>query len=271
MGILRTISKAIGKFILTFFLTSLIFTIGLVQFTGYENMKIVFSDIAGSQIGGTMTEEELERLQQTLLELCEGEESVELQILESEDPITIDCNEVRAVAEDSERSIVNVIGDVSSTTFFDEIYYKEYECNFFECIQTGQFTIIASAHGHSFFNQIQIYLAIGVAAGIIIVLIATENWSDRLKGVGWALVFTGISYLFLTFGKGAIVMTLPSEEQAGINVMSMVDKMIEPMMNGFLIALIIGIVVTASGYALAYREKRKIPERKIENRKRIVD
>lgn len=256
MGILRTISKAIGKFILTFFLTSLIFTIGLVQFTEYENMKIVFSDIAGSQIAGTMTEEELEQLQQTLLELCKDKESVELQILESEDPITIDCNEVRAVAEDSERSIVSVIGNVSSTTFFDDIYYKEYDCNFFECVQTGQFTIIASAHGHSFFNQIQIYLAIGVAAGFIIVLISAETWPDRLKGVGWALVFAGISYLFLTFGKGVIIMTLPSVEQTDINVMSMVDKMFEPMMNGFLIALIIGIVITTSGYALAYKEKR---------------
>lgn len=258
MGSLRNIGKIIGKLIFTASLAGLIFTIGLVQFTEYENMKMVFSDISGLQIGGGMTEEELEELHQGLLEMCEGKESVEFPTQESEDSVTIDCNEVRAVAQDSEKSIVTIIGNAAATTFFDDIYYKKYDCNLLGCMQTGQFGVIISAQGHEFFNQVQIYLAVGVVAGAVIILILAESWSARLKGLGWPLVFTGISYLLLKFGKGIIAPTLPSEEQAGINVMSMVDKMFEPMMNGFLIALIIGIIITASGYALAYKEKRKV-------------
>lgn len=273
MGILRSIGKGIGGLVFTLSLAGLIFSIGLVQFTEYENLKEVFSEILSSQIeggvaqagtesGGTgeMTEEELGEMYQAFLQICEGEESVELPIQESEESITIDCNELRT-AQSEEEGIKGAIGEAAAVSFFvsffDGIYYKEYDCAFLDCIQAGQMDVMLSAHGHEFLKQIQVYFAAGIAAGVALILISAERWSARLKGLGWPLVATGISYLFLKFGEGIMSSKLPGAEQTGVDVMSLIDKMFAPMMDSFLIALVVGIVLTASGYALAYKDKRK--------------
>jgi len=272
MGVLRSIGKAVGGAIFTLSLVSLIVSIGLVQFTEYENMKTIFNEIFSSQIEGGlgeispesvgkeaiegMTEKELGEMYQAFLEMCEGKESVDVPISESGETITIDCNELRA-AQSEEEGLEAVIGDVAATSIFDGIYYKEYDCGFLDCIQAGQVGIVISAQGHEFFKRVRLYLAAGVAAGAAIILISAERWSARLKGLGWPLVFTGISYFLMDFTKNIIVPKLPAAEQAGIDIMSLVDKMIAPIMNIFLIVLVVGVVLTAGGYALAYKEKKE--------------
>jgi hypothetical protein len=259
MGLLRRGGKFLGKIIFTSSIAFLIITMGLVEFTEYSNMKASFSGILGSAGGiesdlEDLPEEYLEGLYQRLLEMCEGQETIQIDTEESQS-VTIDCNSLRS-AEDAEGSnLTTVISGIITAPLFDSIYYKEYECEFLECMQTGQFLVLFSEQGHEFFVRIQIYLALGVAVGIVIIILLSENWPERLKGLGWPLVFTGISYFIFELGKLIIADSLG--EEVGVSMASMVDSMFGPMINNFLIALVAGIALVSTGYVLAYKAKKK--------------
>lgn len=270
MGILRSIGRAIGGLIFTLALSGLIFSIGLVRFTEYENMKSIFSEIFSAQIGSNIgtgpggaaaqnaTQGELEEAYKRILQMCEGKESIQVPSSEPDKFITINCNELRAAAQSGGgENISTAMGNVAASALFDNVYYKKYDCEFLDCLQTGQLGVVISEQGHEFFNSVQIYLAAATAAGAVIILIASESWSVRLKGLGWPLVFIGVSYFLMDFVESFVASKLPGAEKAGVDIMPIVDKMIAPMMDSFLIALVVGVVLTAGGYVLAYKGKRK--------------
>lgn len=271
MGVLRGIGRAIGGLIFTLALSGLIFSIGLVQFTEYENMKAIFSELFGAQIGGGIKElgtdgtaaqnvssGALEEVYKRILLMCEGRDSIQVPSSEPDKFITINCNELRAATQaGGGENITTAIGNVAANALFDNVYYKKYDCEFLDCLQTGQLGIVLSAQGHEFFNSMQIYSAVATAAGAVIIIIASEKWSERMKGLGWPLVFTGVSYFLVDFTKSFIGSKMTGAQQAGIDLTSIIDKIFAPMMSSFLVALVAGVVLTAGGYALAYKEKRK--------------
>lgn len=276
MSILRGVGKGVGGVLFTTFLISLIFSVGIVQLTEYENMKSIFTDIFNmeiSELGGQiglgegvieqaeteMTEDEMVGIYQEILRSCEGKDVLEISVSEAGEMASIDCNEVRVGAERIEsEGISSVIKNIAAAALFDNIYYKEYSCGLLDCMQTGEIGFMLSAQGHESFKRMQLYLIVGVAAGAVIILASAETWPSRLKGLGWPLVLTGISYFFMGFGKSFINSKLPNAEQVGFDMMPIVDKMLAPMMNIFLIALVVGIALTASGYVLVYKEKGEI-------------
>ncbi len=279
MGIARKVGKGVGGFVFTLSLSFLIFSIAVAQLTEYENMKAFFSDIFSSQIGALgqqvgldeettegVTEEQLEELYQTVLQMCEGEQNIQVSITETGTPITLDCDEVRALEESVEAGgIVDIIGDAAAAALFDNIYYKEFDCGFVECVQTGQFDIMLSAQGHEFFNGIKMYLIAAVVVSAVIIFVSAETWPDRMKGFGTPLIFIGFSYVMLKLIKSKIISQFPlaqEAEQIGISVAPIVDKIIAPMSNTFLIALVVGVVLTLGAYALEYKEKRKATKRR---------
>ena len=97
------------------------------------------------------------------------------------------------------------------------------------------------------------------------IFVSAETWPARMKGFGAPLIFIGFSYVMLKLIKSKIISQFPfaqEAEQIGISVAPIVDKIIAPMMNSFLIALVVGIVLTAGAYALEYKEKRRTGIRK---------
>lgn len=271
MSVIRSVGKAIGEIILIFSLGGLIVAIWLVQTTEYENMKAIFSEVLEAQItfgeravgegikGTTEREEQLERLYQTILQMCENKDKVEISITESGQPVAIDCEEIRTAAQSEGGDIGSIIADVASRAIFDDVYYKKYDCEFIECVQTGQLGIVVSAQGHEFFKQIRMYAIAGAAVGAVLIFVSAESWYDRMRGFGLPLVFIGLSYVVLSLAKSILISQFPAveqAEQAGISLMPIVDKILAPMMNSFLIALILGAALTVGGYVFAH-EKRK--------------
>lgn len=157
------------------------------------------------------------------------------------------------------------IEDVDVGALFDNIYYKEFDCGFVECVQAGKFDIMLSAQGHEFFNGIKMYLIAAVVVSAVMIFVSAETWPARMKGFGVPLLFIGLSYVMLNLVKSNIISQFPfaqEAEQIGISVAPIVNKIVAPMMNIFLIALVAGIALTAGGYALEYKEKRRTGIRK---------
>jgi uncharacterized membrane protein YhdT len=157
------------------------------------------------------------------------------------------------------------IEDVDVGALFDNIYYKEFDCGFVECVQAGKFDIMLSAQGHEFFNGIKMYLIAAVVVSAVMIFVSAETWLARMKGFGVPLLFIGLSYVMINLVKSNIISQFPfaqEAEQIGISVAPIVNKIVAPMLNSFLIALVVGAVLTAGTYALEYKEKRRTGIRK---------
>jgi hypothetical protein len=230
-------------------------------------MKSLFNDIFSAQIGGGMTEvapggettqnvsqQNLDEVYQALLQMCIGKDSIQVPSSEPDKSITINCIELQA---GSGENITTAMGSIAADALFDNVYYKKYDCTFLDCLQTGQLGVVLSVQGHNFFDRMYIYSAVVVAISALTIIVASEKWPDRLKGLGWPLLFTGISYFFVSIVEGYISSKASSTSQAGVSLSSLINRMFEPMMNIFLITLVAGVVLTAGGYVLAHKYKRK--------------
>ncbi len=109
-------------------------------------------------------------------------------------------------------------------------------------------------------DGIKIYLIAAVVISAVVIFVSAETWPARMKGFGVPLFFIGLSYIMLKLVKSKIISQFPfaqEAEQIGISVAPIVDKIIAPMSNIFLIALVVGVVLTGGAYALEYKEKRR--------------
>jgi len=278
MGLLRNIGKGIGGLIFSVALIAVILAAGLAEFTGYESMKSVFLEIFKPQIEAQQAQIEQsqpgtvdnEALYKALLELCTGKAYIELPANQGEgglaagiSNLTINCNDLRTYASRNESADAKtILVETTATAVFNSVYYKKYDCEFLRCMQDGQFTAIMSSQGHIFFESIQMYLLAGIALGAVVILVSSETWPERLKSTGIPMIFVGISYFLIGIAKTYAISTIPASTQAkaaeaGINMSAIIDKILAPMSTNFLIVLIIGIALTAGGYAFAFYEKRR--------------
>lgn len=283
MGILKKIAKGLGSAIFILSLISAISVGSLSQFTEYEKIKPLFvellqvqmesqipiTEISGIQIPeGVETVEvaESDVLYQLLSDACEGRDSADIPLGEAEaggfggvSTITINCTEFREL-EEQNITATKYLTTLVAESIFDSFYYRKYDCGFLECIRKGDILVIMSAKGNEFFNNIKLTLWLGAAIGAVMIFVFSEGWPERLKSFGWPMTLTGLSYLLMGLAKNVIVESLSvlsGAEQAGVEPTHVIDIFMKPMMDRFLIVLIVGIVLTTSGYILGYYQKRK--------------
>lgn len=262
MGFLRTGGKLVGNIVFITFLALLIMIAGLSNFTEYDNMKGLFDNVIGSQIDTTfgeadsrienMSEEELEIMHNTLLEMCKDKDYIQTGETYPGGNIDLDCNIIREIEILDRTALNDLLKGTISETALNTIYYSEYECDVIECMQSGQFMVIFSEQGHEFLLSIQIYMIVGTVIGAAIIIAASNDWPDRLKSLGWPMVFTGFSYVLFEIGKHVISGNL-SQNTMGVDIIPIMNSVMNPMLNSFLVSLGSGIILIAAGYVIQYK------------------
>jgi len=268
ISVLRGVGKAAGSIIFTTSLALLIFSIAIVEFTEYDNMNSVFVEILGPQLQDMTAQSQIsaEDAYQLVLVMCQGEENIALPITEGGDTIPIDCNQIRSIEGEGGAGFEQMLTDVAVTIFFDSIYYADYDCEFMDCLNQGDYQVVMSSKGHEFFLGIQQTLLVVSIAGILLILICTTDWSSRLKGVGWPMMLVGMSYFVMTFMKDFMVSKLSPDlqaqmSQAGIDMTPIIEKIIQPMKSNLLIVFAVGVVLTAAGFGINYYIKKQLKDR----------
>lgn len=252
VNIARTIGKVFGKFLFTTFLALFIMMITVVQITEYDNLELLFSELIGEQFDVDATR--AQQIYDELVTLCTGRDTIEVPLSESE-TITIDCNAVRETEAPE-------VGRTMTAGVFENIYYKQYDCGFVECLQTNQFLVIFSSKGHAFFRSVQISCLIGAALGAGILFVSLEGWSNRLKGFGMPLISIGIFGLLVPLIGNWLIGTLmsgmgiPSLQGVKFDITPLVSNIFSSIQTNLLIILIFGIILTAAGYVVAWRERK---------------
>jgi len=276
MSLAKKAGKSFGTALFMVALMTAISVNSLSQFTEYEKMKPMFVDIISIQLerqfpqtGVIESAEEEDEFYQLLSESCEGRESVEFPMdvaggIVDIEKVTIDCNEFRLIREQNIPTSRYLAGVVAGS-IFDSFYYRKYDCDFIQCMLQGERFVVVSAKGNAFFNSIKLLLWSGVAAGAVLLFVSCDTWADRLKGFGWPMTITGVAYFLIGVVKDSVMGSFPEiaeAEQAGIGVTRVVDMFMKPIVDALLVVLIIGVMLTISGYAVGYyqsRQKKKGP------------
>ncbi len=265
MSILRSFGKALGVILFTTLLTASLMSTGFIEFTKYNNMKSIFINILGPQMENTDITSQIDPTQgyEILLMMCEGKDWITLPISEDEsDTITIKCDDVRSINADNNTQMKTDVKNMLIASFFDETYYKEYDCSFLGCILTGKPSIIMSAKGHDFFVNIQKYLFIGTALGGILIITSAKKIESKLKSLGFSMLFVGSSYFILTFSRDYMISKISPDTQQtmselGIDFTPIIGNILNPIMDNLLLVFSIGALLTITGYGLQFYKNKE--------------
>lgn len=244
MQILRSIGKWLGILILSFSLFLTIFMLFIVKFTEYDNLKSIFSELFITKLISNIDKTQLNQTYTTLLKECTQTESLEFSL--GDKNITLKCEDVK---KSSPEELPNLIGE----SLFHDIYYKEYDCEFIECLQLSEegFLVILSSKANLFFRDIQNALWICTGIGTILIFVSVKEWKTKLKTLGITLLSISIPVLIIFYIKDYFLPTLPAEAAP------ITTQLFSFIFNSFLIVTIVGMVLTVGGYSLKFLQKKK--------------
>jgi hypothetical protein len=248
VSILRGIGKFLGGFVFGTFLALSILAASFIELTEYNNLQPVAVNIISEQVMENATQEEVNNLHLTLLELCENKETIEMSL--GEENITLNCSKIRETRTEE-------LLPLFATETFDKIYYKKYDCEFIECIQEGDPRLLVSAHANSFFKNIQNVLWMVTVIGAIVLFISVKTWSGRLKSFGIILIVAGVPAFILNLNLLSSFIENSVPPQVMTVASPLINKFFDSISSKLLIVFISGIILTVFGYGLKYLIKKK--------------
>lgn len=250
MGFLRVLGKFAGSIVFTTFLVLAIFLMEIVDFTGYDNFKSVAGGILEGQLFSAVSDSDLDDLRNFMLFQCSGRDKVSVPLFGGQ-PMVLSCNDV---ANSDKMQLKRLI----TTALVDNIYYRDFNCSFMDCVTTGNpenLLIAVSGEGNEFYKSLQTYAWIGTALGLVILVVSAEAWTGRMKSVGFNLVFVGLPFLLAGYFQSSLTSLIPPELEASVN--PIIDGLMSSLKDKFMIVLVIGIVLVVAGYALGFYISRK--------------
>ncbi|OYT42614.1 MAG: hypothetical protein B6U78_00750 [Candidatus Aenigmarchaeota archaeon ex4484_224] len=240
-------------------LLSIWLTLYLIEnFTTYQNFQKIINigvqKIASSQFGNLTKEERINLINQycsfsSYLEIPKNEPLIEKNI-------NISCSELK------NKDPLEVISQKISS----EIYYKQYNCNFVDCLEENPFYVFSESANSSFNFFEKISLILTILFGIL-TLVAYKSWDGRLKFFGISFLIVGIySFLLLNYSDSLTNILLQKFSQIQVEGMDQIVNLIvqlfvSPLELIYKVTLLLGVFLLGLGYFLNYltfiRAKRK--------------
>jgi hypothetical protein len=262
MGFVRKFAKNLFGFLFSLSLVIAILDNSLIQFTDYSAIKPTVSNLIVEQIKGSIPEEQLSTTYTGLKTLCQHQDTIEIPLFPENVPIenvTVSCSEL---ASTSQESFLNLV----SNKMFDNIYYKNYSCEFINCLRnvTENYLVIMSSHANNFFKSIQVFAWITAGVFGLAFFLVIETLADKFKSIGISLLTTSILFFVMVYVIQYIMP--PSNLFGGLTVKATeaIDQIIKPLFDSmtmsYIVILIVGIVFTAIGFILAYKKSKEKPK-----------
>jgi len=235
MGILRNIAKAIATFFFSLFLALLLITFLFYNVTSYDTTKYIFTTVF-KNILLENTSQEIEQLYSNISSYCKVNTNITLPI----DNTTLSCSEI---LNKNAEAFLNLIAG----KFFEKFYYKNYECDFLECvknIRSGEdFAVFFSLKAHDFFDRLLWPLLIITILSGVVLFFLVETWSGRFKLFGFEFLSIGIFFFLLPYLKDFAIKKIPKEITVLENVLNIV---LDQLSSILLIFFILGVIFVTS-------------------------
>jgi hypothetical protein len=245
MSVATKVVAAIGGILITLCLAMVVVLAGLVQFTAEDNLRPVLVEAVMEQMPN-LTQQELAQQKDFILQrYCPiGTQTGTIPANESGAgiDITIDCSELRTT-ENLRLFLANMM--------FNTIYYKDYGCDPFGCLQAGKPEALASASSNAWFNNALTFVLIGAIVGIVLVIVGIRQPSAILKSVGISIVFAGLGAPLMWIAQTTVPAAMPPAMSAHIT------NLFTSLITNFAILLVIGIILAMAGFIIGRKAGRK--------------
>lgn len=242
-----TLKDLAGAAAKTFFSISLALTLSvfsLMSVTDYDTMRGIVSKVAEAQTHEItdFSQEERAEIISTLKQACEGKDRIDAPEGLGGGDVTINCSDVETASAEN-------FNEFALATIGDNVYNREYDCGFVDCLMDGNVAVIASAKGNAFYSGIIFYLVAATAAlGAVVVLLTRDN-SDRMRSIGMPMVFIGAGFLAISMlAERLVPIVLPGEISPLLTEIA--GSVLSPLFNVYIYMLIVGVALTVTGYLL---------------------
>lgn len=234
----KSIGKAVGGILLTFFILASVFAYGLSEATSQQSLQPVFTEVISEQLSPQLQGARLDEFRLYTNEQCKKADYINLTLTDSE--ISIKCDELKQVANDK-------LVEFLSEKIFQNFYYKDYGCKDINCFKKllskdpQDLAVLLSAQMNSLLKSLIIYMIIGIVVALAILIASIQKIFPIMKSVGLTLVVSGMVFIVMLFSD----YFLPSAEGA-------LGNFIKNIVNTFTflygIVFAIGIVLAVLGY-----------------------
>jgi hypothetical protein len=241
---LRTIGKWFGIFILIFFLFLTVFIHFMVKFTEFDTLNNFFTKIFVSNV---ISKDQLNQMYTNLLDECGNKPQYGNATLNiGNKSVILKCDDIK---KSTPEGLVGLVGK----SFFSDIYYKEYNCSFLDCLSKpgeDKYMVLLSQKANMFFRNIQTILWICTGIGVVLIIISVKGLGSKLKTLGATLLFSGLSTLILMY-----VITHLMSFPAGAS--SVIEELFGFFLNMLVAISITGLVLIILGYVLNFMHKKR--------------
>ena len=191
---LSGIGKAVGGFLLGIFIVALVFTYGFSQVTSYDSLKPVFNDVISEQLSGQLTDENMAQYKIFIDQQCAKSNTINLPVEGMN--IEQECREIQNKTTEELRAY-------ASDLIFKPMYYKDYGCSGFACLQKAfeggiqNMAVLVSAEMNDFVKSLIPYMLAGLIISIFIIVISIRRVFSILKTIGLSFLSAGIVFVIM--------------------------------------------------------------------------
>lgn len=152
--------------------------------TDYDQGKSFFSETIKDKILEESTAQDIKKAEEDTKNKCVGKGSVEIDI--TKEPLTINCSQL----------YTNTFETVLANSIYDHIYYKRYNCKFFDCFEsTGTFSALIAQQNHKRYWVYYLYLLAIIAILAVLLFFVSEDWIEKTSSFGYVLLISGLGAL----------------------------------------------------------------------------
>lgn len=194
---------SIGKYILKFFVLTLILVYGLVYVTEYDNLQPIVAELTAKVIAETQAKGGTDQqITEGIIQRCKSTDRLIIPL--GDESLTIDCKEVQAKGE---VALSQYMSEAVSNVILKD-YYKDYGCPPADCIKSlvidrdpKNMGFVISAQMNQFLKTLIPYLAVGVILSLLILIYFIRDPLIISKEVGMTLLSAGFPFLFFMLVK----------------------------------------------------------------------
>jgi len=250
MGLLKLLGKISGGLLFTLFLSLFVLCIVMLSITEYSNAEEIFTDVYVKAVKSQMGEQQIKDLYNAAVLACENKENITVPL--GNESMTFSCSDITS---SNSTDIPYLVARKS----FNVFYYKDYGCDFLDCVQNikspEDATIFFSSTGNAFFNKLLLYVIAGTIISGLILLASIETWMERFQAFGSEFLFIGVMYFLIPYGKQFATQQFPAEVRPIVD--SIVDLVFSSVSKILLIFFIAGLLLIAIVLINKYFPKKK--------------